>query len=69
MHVSELREQFVADHGNLALPRRQSIILEGSETESWIIGDRDRLIQVLLDTRLRGGTRVRVLFPCFRRTV
>lgn len=49
VQVAELLDQFVADHRDLALPRRQSIIAEGLETEAWIMGDRDRLIQVLLN--------------------
>jgi signal transduction histidine kinase/HAMP domain-containing protein len=49
LSVTELLERFVEDHQDLAAPRTQRIVLEGGQSDAYVIADRDRLIQILVN--------------------
>lgn len=47
--ISQVLTRFVGDHQDLAVPRNQSIVLNGANTEARIMADGDRLKQILLN--------------------
>jgi signal transduction histidine kinase len=49
LSATKLVAQFIDDHQYLATSRRQRIVLASGDTDAPILGDRDRLIQVLVN--------------------